>query len=71
MTTLVIDNSTIQARQFVQFTRTLPFVTVKNEKPAAKSEIKLSDRFRGVFSKEAAESFNNHTKAMREEWDDI
>jgi len=32
---------------------------------------KLSDRFRGAFSKEAGKSFMEHTKNMREEWDNI
>ena len=32
---------------------------------------KLSDKFRGVFSKEAGKSFMEHTKSMREEWDSI
>lgn|GEM_PF-6185107 len=32
---------------------------------------RLSDKFRGVFTKEDAESFNKHVKAMREEWNDI
>jgi len=32
---------------------------------------KLSDKFRGVFSKEAGESFISHTKRLREEWDSI
>ena len=30
---------------------------------------KLSDKYRGVFSKEDAKSFDNHTKAMRKEWE--
>ena len=30
---------------------------------------KLSDKYRGVFSKEDAENFDNHTKTMRQEWD--
>ena len=32
---------------------------------------KLSNKFRGVFSKEAGKDFMNHTKVMREEWDNI
>jgi len=32
---------------------------------------KLSDKFRGAFSKEAGKSFMEHTKNMREEWDSI
>ena len=38
-----------------------------NPKPATR----LSDMFRGALSKESAESFIEHTKRMREEWDDI
>ena len=31
--------------------------------------IKLSDKYRGVFTKEDAENFNAHTQQMRKEWD--
>ena len=41
----------------------------KTDKP--KSATRLSDMFRGVLSKESAESFTEHIKTMREEWDDI
>lgn len=34
-------------------------------------KIKLSDKYRGVFSKEDAQNFNQHTQAMRKEWDSI
>ena len=30
---------------------------------------KLSDKYRGTFSKEDAQSFNDHTKIMHGEWD--
>lgn len=30
--------------------------------------IKLSDKYRGVFSEEDAKSFNDHTQQMRKEW---
>jgi hypothetical protein len=33
--------------------------------------IKLSDKYKGVFSKEDAKSFNNHSQEMRKEWDNI
>jgi len=36
-----------------------------------KPATRLSDKFRGVFSKEDAESFNEHIKTMRSEWDSI
>jgi hypothetical protein len=32
-------------------------------------KIKLSDKYRGVFSKEDTQSFNDHTQQMRKEWD--
>jgi hypothetical protein len=32
---------------------------------------KLSDKYRGVFSKEDAQSFNEHTQTVRKEWDNI
>ena len=40
---------------------------VEKPKPATR----LSDMFRGVFTKEDAESFNEHIKTMRNEWTDI
>jgi hypothetical protein len=45
--------------------------TIPLEYSAKQGTIKLSDRFRGVFSKEAGKSFMEHTKNMREEWDGI
>jgi hypothetical protein len=33
------------------------------------NQTKLSDKYKGVFSKEDAESFNSHTQTMRKEWD--
>jgi hypothetical protein len=35
------------------------------------SKTKLSDKYRGVFSKEDAKRFKEHTQTMREEWDNI
>ena len=32
---------------------------------------KLSDKYKGVFSKQDAESFNQHTQTARKEWDNI
>ena len=32
---------------------------------------KLSDKYRGVFSKEVGKDFMKHTKELREEWDGI
>ena len=35
------------------------------------AKTKLSDKYRGVFSKEDTKSFNEHTQTMRGEWDNI
>ena len=32
---------------------------------------KLSDKYKGVFSKEDAKSFEKHTQKMRDEWDNF
>lgn len=41
------------------------------KKDAQPARTRLSDKYRGVFTKEDAESFNEHTRNMREEWDNI
>jgi hypothetical protein len=41
------------------------------EQNTAPKKIKLSDKYRGVFSKEDAKSFNDHTQQMRSEWESI
>lgn len=35
------------------------------------AKTKLSDKYKGVFSKEDAQSFDQHTQTMRGEWDNI
>ncbi|MVM41087.1 hypothetical protein GO730_30895 [Spirosoma sp. HMF3257] len=40
-------------------------------KNIAPSKPKLSDKYKGVFSKEDAQSFNDHAQSMRSEWDTI
>ena len=46
-------------------------LALKDETDEPKSTVRLSDLFRGVFSKDDAESFNKHTQTMRNEWPDI
>ena len=45
--------------------------TLVNGISKPKSEMKLSEKFRGVLSQESAESFMKHIKTMRNEWTDI
>ena len=44
---------------------------LKDETDKPKPAMRLSDMFRGVFSKEDAESFIKHTQTVRNEWPDI
>ncbi|MGH2613058.1 MAG: hypothetical protein ACRDFB_08445 [Rhabdochlamydiaceae bacterium] len=37
----------------------------------ASHQTKLSDKYKGVFSKEDAKSFEEHTQTMRGEWENI
>jgi hypothetical protein len=41
------------------------------KKDTQSEKARLSDKYRGVFTKEDAESFNEHTRNMREEWDNV
>jgi hypothetical protein len=38
---------------------------------SSKPKTRLSDKYRGVFSKDAGKSFKEHTQLMREEWNNI
>ncbi|MBO9620696.1 MAG: hypothetical protein J7539_16860 [Niabella sp.] len=38
------------------------------KKNIAPIKTKLSDKYKGVFSKEDAKSFDEHTQTMRKEW---
>jgi hypothetical protein len=42
---------------------------LKDKTDIPKPAKRLSDMFRGVLSKESAESLIKHTQTMREEWD--
>ena len=42
---------------------------IKVLKENIETATKLSDKYKGVFSKEDAKSFNDHSQQMRKEWD--
>jgi hypothetical protein len=50
MTTMIIEDNSIQAKQFVKYARTLPFTTVKREKKEAKSEFNLYENLDSAFA---------------------
>lgn len=45
----------------------LSVLKILKDKPSGAKSI--ADKYRGVFSKEDADSFMNHTNSMRKEWD--
>ena len=68
MQTLIIEIDDQKAFQLLQELEGLKILRiVKENQPETKT--KLSDKYRGVFSKEDALSFNAHTQTMRKEWD--
>ena len=51
MTTLVIEDNSVQARQFIKFVRTLPFVTVRKEKAIEREpEFNLYESLNSAFT---------------------
>lgn len=42
----------------------------KDTKATTKGDVRLSDKYRNIFSEKDAESFNHHTQNMRNEWPD-
>lgn len=58
---------------FMEVLKNFPFVKaetfITSVTPKKSNKKRLSDKYKGVFSKEDAKSFNAHTKEMRKEWD--
>ncbi len=68
--TILIEITNPRALNLLQELEELHLIKVlQNNLPSAK--VKLSEKYKGVFSKEDARSFNEHTKTMRKEWSDI
>ncbi|GHV62521.1 hypothetical protein FACS1894195_4550 [Bacteroidia bacterium] len=65
--TLLIQINNPKAMDFLYSLQELDLVKVLNDNTVP-TKIKLSDKYKGVFSQEAAESFMEHTKIMRNEW---
>ncbi|MCO5949237.1 hypothetical protein [Mucilaginibacter flavidus] len=66
--TMLIQLTNHRAAGLLHELEELQIIKVLQEN-VAPSKTKLSDKYRGVFSKEDAESFENHTQNMRKEWD--
>jgi len=68
MQTVVVEINDQKAFHLLQELEGLNVLRIIKEN-VSENKTKLSDKYRGVFSKEDAESFNLHTQTMRKEWD--
>jgi hypothetical protein len=68
--TILIQLTNKKAMMLLNDMEELDLIKVLKENVPA-TKIKLSDKYRGVFSQEDAKSFNDHTQIMRGEWDNI
>lgn len=65
--TILIQVTNHKALQLLRDLEALHLIKVlKNNFSPTKT--KLSDKYKGVFSKEDAKSFDEHTQTMRKEW---
>jgi len=69
--TILLQVNNPDTLHFLYEMQEMNMVKVLKEDAAIPETPKLSDKFRGRFSKEAGKSFMEHTKTMREEWDSI
>lgn len=68
--TMLIQLTNKKAVRLLHDMEELDLIKVVTENISA-TTAKLSDKYKGVFSKEDAISFNEHTQTMRKEWDNI
>ena len=69
--TVLIRVNSPDTLHFLYEMQEMNMVKVLKEFSASSEKPKLSDKFRGAFSKEAGKSFMEHTKTSRKEWDSI
>jgi hypothetical protein len=68
---LLIQVTNRKALRLLHELEELHLIKVLKDTSAPAAGIKLSDKYRGVFSKEDAQSFDEHTHSMRAEWENI
>ncbi len=65
---MLIQLTNKKALKLLQDMEELNLIKVLNENVDA-VKLNLSEKYRNVFTKEDAKSFNEHTQEMRKEWD--
>ena len=66
--TILIQLTNPKARGILRELEELHLIKILKEDIVV-ARMKLSDKYRGAFSKEDAQSFDLHTQTMRKEWD--
>ena len=69
--TMTIQVSNQKAMDILNNMCSLQLIKVLNETPVLPTNTRLSEKYRGAFSKEDAQSFDTHYKTMRDEWNNI
>ena len=67
MQTVLIEIDDQKGLQLLHDLEDLNVLKIINEN-VSEIRLKLSDKYRGVFSKDDAASFMQHTETMRKEW---
>jgi hypothetical protein len=68
MQTVLVEVNSQQAYHLLEELEGLNVLRIIKEN-ALENKTKLSEKYKGVFSKEDAKSFDKHTQTMRKEWD--
>jgi len=68
MQTVLVEINSQQAYHLLEELEGLNVLRIIKENTQG-DKTKLSEKYKGVFSKEDAKSFDQHTNSMREEWD--
>jgi hypothetical protein len=68
MKTVIVEINNPKALNLLQELEDLNILRIVKESVIAK-KMKLSEKYKGVFTKEDSKSFNEHTHTMRKEWD--
>lgn len=69
MQTVVVEINDEKALHLLEELEGLNILRIVKEN-VTKPPVKLSDKYKGVFTKEDAKSFMEHTQNSRKEWDD-
>ena len=70
MKTVIVELYNPKAFTLLKELEELQLLKIINETITEK-KIKISEKYKNVFTKKDAEKFENHTKTLRKEWDSI